>query len=208
MLLPEYQWLGQGVLFSDSLERQEKRVQEVIQNREQAGTFYFLEHASVYTTGLRKDAAALPAALPHPVEHINRGGLATYHGPGQLVGYLIMDLNALGKDLHAYLRLMEESLIQAALEIGVSAQREEGLTGVWVKGRKVCSMGVGVRKWVSMHGFAMNITPESLPPFGHINPCGIDGVTMSCLHNEGDWKGTPEEFSLLVHEKMNGLLGG
>lgn len=206
MLLPKYLWLGQGVSFTGALETQEERVQEIISERNQEGTFYFLEHAPVYTIGLRKEDAALPTHLPHPVEQINRGGLATYHGPGQLVGYLITDLQALGKDLHAYLRMMEKALIRACRRIGVPAGREDGLTGVWVRGRKVCSMGVGVRKWVSMHGFAMNITPESLPPFNFINPCGIDGVTMSCLHNEGDWKGSPEEFSLLVHEEMKALM--
>lgn len=206
MLLPKYHWLGQGVPFKEALNIQEARVQEVVVNRDQEGTFYFLEHASVYTIGLRKEDAQLPTHLPHPVEQINRGGLATYHGPGQLVGYLITDLITLGKDLHAYLRLMEEALIQACQEIGIPAGREEGLTGVWVRGRKVCSMGVGVRKWVSMHGFAMNITPESLPPFDSINPCGIDGVTMSSLHHEGDWKGSTEDYSKIVFAKMQKLM--
>ena len=202
----DYQWLGQQVDFNGALEMQEERVQEIIADREQNGTFYFLEHAPVYTIGLRREEAQLPVHLPHPVVQINRGGLATYHGPGQLVGYLVTDLTSQGKDLHAFLRTMEEALIQACAEIGIEAGREEGLTGVWIKGRKVASMGVGVRKWVSMHGFALNITPESLPPFNNINPCGIDGVVMTCLHNEGDWKGSPEEFGQLVHQKMASLL--
>ena len=200
MINLEYKWLGQDVDFTQALEMQENRVQEIIAERAQSGTFYFLEHAPVYTAGIRD--ADMPPHLPHPVIKINRGGLATYHGPGQLVGYLVTDVIALGKDLHAFLRTMEEALIRACKTIGINAGREDGLTGVWTSKRKVASMGVGVRKWVSMHGFALNITPESLPPFGFINPCGIDGVTMTCLHNEGDWRGTPEDFSKLVSNEM------
>lgn len=206
MIQIDYQWLGQNVDFEGALAMQEQRVKDIVENRDQAGTFYFLEHAPVYTIGLRREEAQLPTHLPHPVVQINRGGLATYHGPGQLVGYLVTDLIPLGKDLHDFLRTMEEALIQACDEIGVNAGREEGLTGVWTSKRKVASMGVGVRKWVSMHGFALNITPESLPPFGLINPCGIDGVTMTALHHEGDWKGSPQEFSAIVHRKMSSLL--
>ena len=202
----ELNWLGQNVDFEEALALQENRVQQIVSNRDQSGTFYVLEHAPVYTIGLRKEEAELPTHLPHPVVQINRGGLATYHGPGQLVGYLITDLIPLGKDLHEYLRTMEEALIQACQEIGVNAGREKGLTGVWTQKRKIASMGVGVRKWVSMHGFALNITPESLPPFSAINPCGIDGVIMSCLHNEGSWKGSPEEFSKIVFNKLSQLL--
>lgn len=202
----EYNWLGKQIDFEGALEIQEQRVKEVVENRDQSGTFYFLEHAPVYTIGLRREDAALPVHLPHPAVQINRGGLATYHGPGQLVGYLVTDLKALGQDLHVFLRTMEEALIQACHSIGIKAGREEGLTGVWINGRKVASMGVGVRKWVSMHGFALNVTPDSLPPFDMINPCGIDGVVMTCLHNEGDWKGTSEEFAEVVHQKMDSLL--
>lgn len=206
MTLPNYEWLGQDLLFQETLALQELRVKELAVHRTHAGSYYFLEHTPVYTIGLRRKDAELPALLPHPVAQINRGGLATYHGPGQLVGYLLTDLTALGKDLHAFLRMVEESLINACLELNIPAQREEGLTGVWVNGRKVASIGVGVRKWISMHGFAMNITPESLPPFAHINPCGIDGVVMSCLHHEGSWKGSPQEFSALVYSHMIQLM--
>ena len=200
----EYKWLGQDVDFQGALEMQEARVQEIVAQREQTGTFYFLEHAPVYTCGIRD--AGVPAQLPHPVVKINRGGLATYHGPGQLVGYLVTDLIPLGKDLHTFLRTMEEALILTSQHFGIAAGREEGLTGVWTSKRKIASMGVGVRKWVSMHGFALNITPQSLPPFGFINPCGIDGVTMTCAHNEGSWKGSPQEFSQLVFKHMAQLL--
>jgi len=204
MINLEYKWLGQDVDFEHALTLQEKRVQEIISERDQAGTFYFLEHQPVYTAGIRN--ASIPEALPHPTVKINRGGLATYHGPGQLVGYLVTDLVALGKDLHTFLRTMEEALIRACKKIGINAGREDGLTGVWTQKRKVASMGIGVRKWVSMHGFALNVSLTSLPPFDFINPCGIDGVTMTCLHNEGSWTGSPEDLSLLVFQEILDLI--
>ena len=116
----------------------------------------------------------------------NRGGQATYHGPGQLVGYPLLDLNLRGRDLHLHLRSIEDALIAACGDLGVAADRRESLTGVWVENRKLASIGVGVRKWISMHGFAINITRESLPPFLAITPCGLDGVSMTCLAAETD----------------------
>jgi lipoyl(octanoyl) transferase len=122
--------------------------------------------------------------LPHPVVETNRGGQATYHGPGQLVGYPILDLRQRGQDLHAHLRMLEDVLIETCRHFGVEAGRREGLTGVWVDDRKLASIGVGVKKWISMHGFAINITRESLSGFFAITPCGIDGVTMTCVSQE------------------------
>jgi lipoyl(octanoyl) transferase len=149
-------------------------------------TIFLLEHLPVYTIGRLRDRSSLrdPASLPHAVHETNRGGQATYHGPGQLVGYPILNLTPRGKDLHEHLRKLEEALIRACQRFGVQACRRDGLTGVWVENRKLASIGVGVRKWVSMHGFAINITQESLPPFFAITPCGIDGVSMSCLETE------------------------
>jgi lipoyl(octanoyl) transferase len=149
-------------------------------------TIFLLEHLPVYTIGRLRDRSSLrdPASLPHAVHETNRGGQATYHGPGQLVGYPILNLTPRGKDLHEHLRKLEEALIRACQRFGVQACRRDGLTGVWVENRKLASIGVGVRKWVSMHGFAINITRESLPPFFAITPCGIDGVSMSCLETE------------------------
>jgi len=144
---------------------------------------YLLEHAPVFTIGRLRDRSSLRdlGALPFPAIETNRGGQATYHGPGQLVGYPILDLAKRGKDLHAHLRHIEEALIFGCADFGVSATRRAGLTGVWVEDRKLASIGVGVRKWISMHGFAINITAESVPPFFAITPCGLDGVFMTCL---------------------------
>lgn len=149
-------------------------------------TILLMEHEPVYTTGRQRDQSSLgdTGALPYPVFETNRGGQATYHGPGQWVGYPILDLNARGKDLHLHLRTIEEALIRTCTAFGVNAGRRAGLTGVWVANRKLASIGVGVRKWISMHGFAINITRHCLPPFFAITPCGLDHVAMTSLETE------------------------
>ncbi|MEG0334364.1 MAG: lipoyl(octanoyl) transferase LipB [Akkermansia sp.] len=145
-----------------------------------------MEHESVYTIGRTRDHSSLHPAtlLPHPVFEINRGGQATYHGPGQLVGYPIVNLNRFGRDLHDYILSLEDTLIRTCASFGVKSSIKEGLVGVWVGDKKIASIGVGIKKWITMHGFAINIMPESLPPFGYITPCGIDGVQMTCLTDE------------------------
>ena len=150
-------------------------------------TLLLLEHAPVYTIGRTRDQSSLqnPSSLPHTVHEVSRGGQATFHGPGQLVGYPIIDLSTKGKDLHAYLRTLETSLIRFCEHFDVTATQREGLTGIWVEERKLASLGVGVKKWVTYHGFALNLRPESLPPFQAITPCGLDGVSMTHLSQEG-----------------------
>lgn len=145
-----------------------------------------LEHEPVYTIGRTRDQSSLrePEDLPHPVFETNRGGQATWHGPGQLVAYPILDLQHRGRDLHAYMRFLEEVIILTCARFGVAAGRRENLTGVWVGDRKMASIGVGVRRWVSMHGLALNVETSSLDAFSHITPCGISGVEMTCLEKE------------------------
>lgn len=189
--------------YEDGLRLQEQHVAAIL-NGSGGETILLLEHLPVYTIGRIRDQSSLrnPASLPFPVHEISRGGQATYHGPGQLVGYPILDLNPRGKDLHEHLRKIEDALIRACQLFGVNAGRREGLTGVWVENRKLASIGVGVRKWISMHGFAINITKESLPPFFAITPCGIDGVTMSCLENEAGRDISVSEASVAIAEEL------
>ncbi len=177
--------LGSGVSYEDGLKQQDAAVDALLDGSGEE-TLFLLEHAPVYTIGRLRDQSSLRDAsmLPAPVFETNRGGQATYHGPGQLVGYPILDLRERNRDLHAHLRGIEEALILTCRDFGIPAGRREGLTGVWVENRKLASIGVGVRKWISMHGFAINITPESLLPFFAITPCGIDGVIMSCVAQE------------------------
>ena len=144
-----------------------------------------LEHESAYTIGRTPDKSSLlgGAHLPHPLFAINRGGQATYHGPGQLMGYPIIDLRRCGQDLHRYLRWLEQTLIEFLAGYEISATRREGLTGVWIENRKIASIGVGVRHWITMHGFALNVCGD-LSPFAHIVPCGISDVAMTSMKKE------------------------
>lgn len=184
---PEIIIFPSPVSYTEGLEIQEKTVADILAGKAH-DQILLLEHEPVYTIGRLRDQSSLrsPDSLPYPIFETNRGGQATYHGPGQLVGYPLLDLNLRGRDLHLHLRLIEDALIAACGDLGVAGCRREGLTGVWVENRKLASIGVGVRKWISMHGFAINITRESLPPFLAITPCGLDGVSMTCLAAETD----------------------
>ncbi len=183
--MPDLCHFPEPVAYEAGLRLQENLVDSLL--AESGGeTILLLEHEPVYTIGRLRDQSSLRASstLPFPVYETNRGGQATYHGPGQLVGYPILNLAIRGKDLHEHLRKIEDALIRSCERFGVKAGRRDGLTGVWIDNRKLASLGVGVRKWISMHGFAINITRESLPPFFAITPCGIEGVAMSCLADE------------------------
>jgi lipoyl(octanoyl) transferase len=141
-------------------------------------TLVFTEHDPVFTIGLRRgadahlvwDASAL-ARAGIAVEKTNRGGDITYHGPGQTVGYPIVSLES-RKDLHAYLRLLEQIIIGALKQFGLPARRREGKTGIWIERRKIAAVGVAVRRWITYHGFALNVDPD-LSHFEGIIPCGI-----------------------------------
>jgi lipoyl(octanoyl) transferase len=179
----DFRWIGR-ISYADGLALQNGLVEQ--RHRGEIGdTVLLLEHDPVYTIGRTRDQSSLrdPGVLPHPVFEINRGGQATYHGPGQLVGYLILDLNVHGRDLHEYLRRIESFLIAFAGGFGMKAGRREGLTGVWVDDRKLASIGVGVRKWITMHGFGLNVSSD-LSGYEAITPCGIAGVTMTSLSRE------------------------
>jgi lipoyl(octanoyl) transferase len=175
-------WLGR-LAYQPALDLQEKNV-AARASGEIPDQLLLLEHDPVYTIGRQRDRSSLgPAALPHPVVEINRGGQATFHGPGQLVGYFIFDLQKLTPDLHLFLRWIEEGLIALLQDYGLAAQRREGLTGVWIEDRKIASIGVGVRRWITMHGFGLNVGSD-LSGYEAITPCGIAGVTMTSLSRE------------------------
>lgn len=204
---PISRWLGGAVPYHKALHLQEELVLARLAG-EVPDTVLLLEHAPVYTIGRTRNQTSLgdPQRLPYPVVEINRGGQGTYHGPGQLVGYPILDLRSYGKDLHAYLRTLEEALILTLHDFEVTARRRDGLTGVWVGNRKIASIGVGVRKWIAMHGFALNVTAECLPPFLAITPCGIDGVAMTTLHAESSHVPSPQEVGTTVAHHLATLL--
>ena len=171
--------------FTAALALQEEIVAKKREDRALSDELLLLEHEPVYTIGRTPDQSSLRGArhLPHPLFPINRGGQATYHGPGQLMGYPIIDLRRCGQDLHRYLRWIEQLLIEVLADYGIVAARRESLTGVWVENRKIASIGVGVRHWITMHGFALNVHGD-LSPFNHIIPCGINEVAMTSIEKE------------------------
>lgn len=198
--------LQHPITYEEGLQLQQQHVDAILDGSG-GDTIFLLEHHPVYTIGRLRDQSSLrkPSTLPFPVHETNRGGQATYHGPGQLVGYPILDLNPRGRDLHLHLRNLEEVLIRSCATFGISAGRRENMTGVWVENRKLASIGVGVRKWISMHGFAINITQESLPPFFAITPCGLDGVSMTSLSAEAGQEITVAEASAVIAEELKSL---
>jgi lipoyl(octanoyl) transferase len=177
-------WLGQ-MEFARALALQEQIVLTKRYDSSVDDELLLLEHEPVYTIGRTPDQSSLLGTghLPHPLFVINRGGQATYHGPGQLMGYPIIDLRRCGQDLHKYLRWLEQLLIEFLAEHRIAASRRESLTGVWVGDRKIASIGVGVRHWITMHGFALNVCGD-LSPFNHIVPCGINDVAMTSMEKE------------------------
>ena len=195
-------WLGE-ISFEDGLEIQNNKVIERVKGII-SDQVLLLEHEPVYTIGRTQDQSSLPedrTNLPHPLFITNRGGKATYHGPGQLVGYPILNLKNYKKDLHLYLRSIERSIIKSCIQYGVQASTKEGLTGVWCNDRKIASIGVGVRQWVSMHGFAINVNGD-LSPFNEITPCGIQNAEMTNMETEIGGSINFKEFSDSVFENL------
>jgi lipoate-protein ligase B len=197
------------------LERREfgevwKLQQELVAARQRdeiADTLVLVEHPEVITLGRRQSAQAnviAPGGIP--VFEIERGGDVTYHGPGQLVGYPIFKLDDSERDLHAYLRNLEEVLIGVCADVGLEAQRNPGWTGVWIGARKVASLGIAVRKWVTMHGFALNVATD-LSRFMTINPCGLDAAVMTSLTRERGRDVTLDEVKPLAVARMSSVLG-
>jgi len=172
------------------------------------GYAILLQHEPVYTLGEGSTTDNLKFdmdAPPHPIHRTERGGEVTYHGPGQLVMYPILDLKMLRPDLHWYLRQLEETIIYSLEMVsGIEAGRIDGLTGVWVDNRKIAAIGIRATKWVSYHGIALNVTTD-LAPFGHIVPCGIKDddkeVTSVAREVHGD-------DGFLLDEYAEGLVEG
>ncbi len=185
-------WDYQEQLFKEIVDiKLEKRNNS---NLETPNHFLFVEHPHVYTLGKSGDISNLLLsekqleAKGATFYKINRGGDITYHGPGQIVGYPILDLENFFTDIHKYLRLLEETIILTLAEYNIIGTRSEGETGVWLDvgtpfARKICAMGVRASRWVTMHGFALNVNAD-LGYFDNIIPCGIKGKAVTSLHVE------------------------
>ncbi|WP_320815246.1 lipoyl(octanoyl) transferase LipB [Flavobacterium sp.] len=186
-------WDYQEELFKGIVDLKIRNRREEL-NLETPNYFLYVEHPHVYTLGKSGDFSNLLLSEKQLQEKgatfykINRGGDITYHGPGQIVGYPILDLENFFTDIHKYLRFLEESIILTLLEYGISATRSEGETGVWLGvgtpfPRKICALGVRASRWVTMHGFALNVNAD-LGYFDNIIPCGIKGKAVTSLNVE------------------------
>jgi lipoyl(octanoyl) transferase len=172
------------IAYREALERQEEILASIADGT-RPETVQLLEHPHVFTLGRGGSDGNLLARCdwdgnPIDLVRISRGGDITYHGPGQLVGYPHLDLRDRGRDVHAYLRNLEECLIRTASRFGVHCFQREGLTGVWTEQGKLASIGVGIKRWVTMHGFALNVNTD-LRYFQLINPCGMVSCPVTSL---------------------------
>lgn len=217
--LLDYQqaWDYQTNLFNKNLEIK-KQNRDLPSNEQRITNNYllFCEHPHVYTLGksgnennllIKKEDLHMIQASYYP---INRGGDITYHGPGQLVVYPVIDLENFFTDIHKYMRLLEEAVIQTLAELSIRSGRIDGLTGVWIDyenkstARKICALGVKTSRWVAMHGLAFNVNTD-LSYFNHIVPCGIDDKAVTSLQQE---IGKPVEIELvkaIMREKIFSL---
>lgn len=187
-------WDYQEELFQGILDMKSQNRKDEANQKETPNYFLFVEHPHVYTLGksghmenmlLNEDQLKVKNATFYK---INRGGDITYHGPGQIVGYPILDLDNFFTDIHKYLRFLEEVIIKTLTDYGLKGERSEGETGVWLDvgtpfARKICAMGVRASRWVTMHGFALNVNAD-LGYFDNIIPCGIRGKAVASLNVE------------------------
>ena len=187
-------WDYQTRLFDDTIALKTDNRRDENNKRTTSNYLLFCGHPHVFTLGksgkethllLNENSLKARGATYYK---INRGGDITYHGPGQLVAYPILDLDHFFTDIHKYLRFLEEAVIKTLAEYDIIAERVEGLTGVWVDGtkptaRKICAMGVKCSRWVTMHGIALNVKPD-LSYFKNIVPCGINDKAVTSIQNE------------------------
>ncbi len=177
------------VRYTEAHALQRRLAERVIAGTIASDLLLLLEHERTVTLGRGTKASSLPLAAAElarrgvTVAEVERGGDVTWHGPGQLVGYPILNLGRHKQDLHWYLRAVEEALIRGLERLGIRGERNPGFTGVWTGGRKIASIGIHVRQWVTTHGFALNVQ-NRLDDFGLIVPCGIQGVRMTSVAGE------------------------
>jgi lipoate-protein ligase B len=170
-------------------------------------TLVVVEHPHVITLGRTRDARAnVLAAGDVPVVEIERGGDATYHGPGQLVAYPILALGDGERDLHRFLRRLEDGIIATLAALGLGAGRRDGATGVWVGAKKIASIGISCRRWVTFHGLALNVATD-LDYFARIHPCGFDAAVMTSVAALGGRPATVAEVKPLLVAELGRALG-
>ena len=172
-----------------------------------ADSLLVLQHPHIYTLGRGADEKFILAPRPTvPVVRVSRGGQVTYHGPGQLVAYPILKLEGPARDVGHYLRQLEQVIIDTLAQHGVCAERRDRFTGVWIGARKIASIGVGIRRWVTYHGFALNLS-TNLSYFDSIVPCGIEGCQMTSLAQLGRTDIGIGEFTNSLCENFGRVFG-
>jgi lipoyl(octanoyl) transferase len=192
------------VRYGDALAWQRSLAEARINGRLPQDLLLLVEHPPVVTLGRNSRPSHVLRPDGLDIFEIERGGDVTFHGPGQLVGYPILDLTGHKPDLHWYLRTLEEALVIALAELGISAGRNPPFTGVWTRNRKIASIGIHVKQWVTWHGFALNVTTD-LAQFERIVPCGIAGVEMTSVEREkGEGRGERE----LWDQSVTAVIGG
>lgn len=224
--MPEVIFENLGLIdYKEAWDQQEKIFKETVNQKIQIrkgereaptkNYILFCEHPHVYTLGKSGDKENLLLNEKALEENnasfyaINRGGDITYHGPGQMVVYPILDLDHFFSDIHKYLRYLEEAVIQTLTEYGIEAGRVEGLTGVWIEGntpraRKICAIGVKSSRWVTMHGIGFNVNSD-LSYFSHIIPCGIQDKSVTSMEQELNIKLNMDEVMSVLMEKLAAL---
>ena len=161
----------------------------------------FLQHDPVYTLGTASDPGFIRSKHVDIVR-MDRGGEVTYHGPGQLVVYPILDLRGYNQDIHWYMRALEEAVLRALEQVGLPALREEDVTGVWIDDQKVAAVGIKARRWITMHGLAVNVEQTSLENFQGIVPCGLEGRKVGCINDFLKQPLTVQEFAEHMKEAL------
>jgi lipoyl(octanoyl) transferase len=211
-------WDYQVELFNKILEiKSQNRDLPAEQQKLTQNHVIFCQHPHVFTLGKSGDENNLLIKKDHlytiqaSYHHINRGGDITYHGPGQVVGYPVIDMENFFTDIHQYMRLLEEAVIQTLHEFGIEGGRIPGLTGVWIenageKASKICALGVKTSRWVTMHGFAFNINTD-LRYFDYIVPCGIEDKTVTSMEKELGEKQNIHEVEAVLKNKIGQLFG-
>ena len=165
-------------------------------------TLLMMEHPHVFTLGRGADEGFIVSNTDSvPIRRVSRGGEVTYHGPGQLIGYPILKLEGCDRDVTRYLRNLEAAMIDALAKFGIEAGRREGMTGVWIGARKVASIGVGIRRWTTWHGFALNVSTD-LNYFDSIVPCGIEGCRMTSVSEVTKRAVSVREFAGVMRESF------
>jgi len=197
-------WLGR-MDYQGALDLQ-NRIASGRQRDNIADTLLLLEHPHVYTLGRGADERFVLNPGDIPIYRVSRGGQVTYHGPGQLIGYPIVKLEGAERDVIRYLRRIEQVLIESLATLGIKAHRRMGLTGVWIGQEKIASIGVGFRRWVSLHGFALNVTTD-LSFFDAIVPCGIADCRMTSIAAQGLVAVRSESFSQTLVERFAAVFG-